>query len=119
MEAYRGLAVLTTNLEGNLDAAFMRRIRFILRFPYPEPEQRAEIWRRAFPAETPTRGLDNERLGRLDIPGGNIRNVALHAAFLAAEERSPVTMRHIAESARAELRKIGRTAPERELRSWA
>ncbi len=118
MEAYRGLAILTTNLETSLDPAFMRRIRFVVRFPIPEPEQRAEIWRRIFPPETPTDGLDAERLGRLAVPGGNIRNIALHAAFLAAEADSPVTMRHLADAARNELRKIGRTAAERELRHW-
>jgi ATPase family associated with various cellular activities (AAA) len=118
MEAYRGLAILTTNLADNLDPAFMRRIRFVLRFPYPEPAERAEIWRRVFPAETPTVGLDAERLGRLELPGGNIRNIALHAAFLAAEDGSAVTMRHLADAARTELRKIGRPSPERELRGW-
>lgn len=118
MESYRGLAILTTNLEGSLDPAFMRRIRFVVRFPYPEPEQRAEIWRRIFPEETPTDGLDLERLGRLDVPGGNIRNIALQAAFLAAEGQSAVTMRHLAEAARSELRKLGQVPPERELRGW-
>lgn len=118
MESYRGLAILTTNLEGSLDPAFMRRIRFVVRFPYPEPEQRAQIWRGIFPSDTPTHGLDAERLGRLNVAGGNIRNIALHAAFLAAEEQSAVSMRHVADAARGELRKLGITPPERELRGW-
>jgi hypothetical protein len=118
MEAYRGLAVLTTNRENNLDPAFLRRIRFVVRFPYPEPEQRAGIWRCIFPEQTPTVGLDPERLGQLNVAGGNIRNIALHAAFLAAGEQAAVNMRHCADAARSELRKLGVAPPERELRTW-
>src|SRR5262249_31771240 len=81
MEAYRGLAILTTNMKRALDSAFLRRIRFVIEFPFPAEEQRAEIWRRAFPSATPTRGLDPLRLARLPIAGGNIRNIALNAAF--------------------------------------
>ena len=119
MESYRGLAILTTNLEANLDPAFLRRIRFVVRFPYPEAAQRSEIWRRIFPSQTPTENLDYKRLGQLDLPGGNIRNIALHAAFLAADAQSPVTMPLLATAARNELRKLGRTPPERELKGWA
>ena len=66
MEAYRGLAILTTNLKGALDTAFLRRLRFVVQFPFPDAEQRAEIWRRVFPAATPTEGLDVDRLARLN-----------------------------------------------------
>jgi hypothetical protein len=118
MEAYRGLAVLTSNQADSMDDAFLRRIRFVVRFPFPEEGERAEIWRQIFPRETPTAGLDAERLGRLNVPGGNIRNIALNAAFLAAEEQTPVGMRHCAHAARSELRKLGLTLPERELRGW-
>ena len=65
MEAYRGLAILTTNLKSALDTAFMRRIRFVVQFPFPDAAQRGEIWRRIFPAHTPTEGLDIARLARL------------------------------------------------------
>jgi hypothetical protein len=118
MEAYRGLAVLTTNSETSLDTAFSRRLRFVVRFPHPEHVERSEIWRRVFPERTPIDRLDHERLGRLEVSGGNIRNIALHAAFLAAEERSAVGMRHCASAARSELRKLGLALPERELRAW-
>jgi SpoVK/Ycf46/Vps4 family AAA+-type ATPase len=64
MEAYRGLAVLTTNLKSALDTAFLRRIRFILQFPFPDTGQRAEIWRRVFPRETPTENLDAGKLSK-------------------------------------------------------
>ena len=62
MEAYRGLAILTTNMKQALDPAFLRRIRFIVQFPFPDAPQRSEIWRRIFPAHTPTEGLDVARL---------------------------------------------------------
>ncbi|NEP18603.1 MAG: ATP-binding protein, partial [Leptolyngbya sp. SIO4C1] len=86
MEAYQGLAILTTNLKTALDTAFLRRLRFIVQFPFPDMAQRAEIWRRIFPETTPTKGLDVEKLARLNVSGGNIRNIAVYAAFLAAEE---------------------------------
>jgi hypothetical protein len=84
MEAYRGLAILTTNLKDALDDAFLRRLRFVIEFPFPSAAERARIWRSVFPAATPTRGLDADKLARLDLAGGNIRNIALNAAFLAA-----------------------------------
>src|SRR5205085_11212847 len=95
MEAYRGLAVLTTNLKSALDPAFLRRIRFVVQFPFPDAAQRAEIWRRAFPSATPTDDLDIPMLAQLNVAGGNIRNIALNAAFLAADAEEPVRMRHV------------------------
>ncbi len=67
MEAYRGLAILTTNLKSALDPAFLRRIRFVVQFPFPDAAQRAEIWRRVFPASTPTEGLDVWKLAKLNV----------------------------------------------------
>ncbi|HWM89213.1 MAG TPA: ATP-binding protein [Thermoanaerobaculia bacterium] len=119
MEGYRGLAILTTNLKDALDAAFLRRLRFVVQFPFPDAEQRAEIWRRAFPARTPTEGLDPAKLARLGIAGGTIRNIALSAAFLAADEGSPVRMAHLARAARAEYTKMERSLPEEETREWS
>src|SRR5205823_4491526 len=95
METYRGLAILTTNMKSVLDTAFLRRIRFIVQFPFPEAAQRAGIWQRIFPAKTPTEQLDIHKLARLNITGGNIRNIALHAAFLAANTNEPVRMTHM------------------------
>jgi hypothetical protein len=119
MEAYPGLAVLTTNLPDALDPAFLRRIRFIVHFPFPDAAQRAEIWRRAFPAGTPTRGLRPDDLARLNVAGGNIRNIALNAAFLAAAAGSPVRMEHLLRAARMEYDKLQRPLPEAEVRGWA
>ena len=84
MEAYRGLSILTTNLKYSIDQAFLRRIRFIVQFRFPDANQRAEIWRRVFPRNTPLDDLDEGILARLQVAGGNIRKIALNSAFLAA-----------------------------------
>jgi hypothetical protein len=112
MESYRGLAILTTNLKSTLDSSFLRRIRFAVQFPFPDSQQRAEIWRRVFPAHAPTEGLDADRLARLNVAGGNIRNIALQAAFLAAAEGQPVRMHHIAHAAHIEYAKLEKPAGE-------
>ena len=119
MEQYRGLAILTTNMRNALDTAFLRRLRFVIEFPFPGTEQRAEIWRRVFPTATPTDALDVRRLARLHIPGGAIRNIALNAAFLAADDTEPVRMRHIAQAARIEFAKLERPLSEAELGGWS
>jgi hypothetical protein len=118
MESYRGLAILTSNLKDALDPAFLRRLRFMLQFPFPDADQRAGIWRRAFSSATPTEGIDEEKLSRLNVSGGNIRNIALSAAFLAAAERGPVRMAHLLEAARIELIKVGRPLTDAETRDW-
>jgi SpoVK/Ycf46/Vps4 family AAA+-type ATPase len=119
MECYRGLAILTTNLKSAIDAAFLRRIRFVVQFPFPDASQRAEIWRRVFPADAPTDGVDVERLARLNVAGGNIRNIALHAAFGAADAGEPVRMTHLLRAARSEYAKLERALTEAETEGWA
>jgi ATP-dependent 26S proteasome regulatory subunit len=119
MEAYRGLAILTTNMKDALDGAFMRRIRFVVQFPFPDSEHRAEIWRRIFPPDAPTEGLDANRLARLSVTGGNIRNIALNAAFLAADAGEPVRMAHLARAARGEYAKLEKPLTEAEIGGWA
>lgn len=118
MEAYRGLAVLTTNRKSALDQAFMRRIRFVVEFPFPDAPQRAEIWRRVFPEATPTDGLKIDRLSRLHATGGHIRNIALGAAFLAADAGEPVRMSHVLNSARSEFAKMEKPLPDTEVAGW-
>jgi hypothetical protein len=118
METYRGLAILTTNMKSVLDVSFMRRLRFIVQFPFPDAELRAEIWRRVFPARTPVENLDLNKLARLNVAGGNIRNIALSAAFLAAEAGEPVRMRHLLRAARGEYAKIDKQLAESEVRDW-
>jgi hypothetical protein len=117
MEAYRGLAILTTNMKDALDPSFLRRLRFVVQFPFPDADARAQIWGRIFPRRTPTDGLDVKRLARLQVAGGNIRSIALNAAFLAAEASTPVTMAHVLNAARTEYAKLERTPARGELES--
>jgi hypothetical protein len=118
METYRGLAILTTNIKSVLDTAFLRRLRFIVPFPFPDAGQRAVIWRRVFPAATPTENLDPGKLARLNVAGGNIRNIALHAAFLAADTGEPVRMFHLLRAARSEYAKLEKSLTEAEIAQW-
>jgi SpoVK/Ycf46/Vps4 family AAA+-type ATPase len=118
MEAYQGLAILTTNSKSALDKAFQRRLRFTVSFPFPDAAQRQAIWSRIFPAKTPTQALDGKKLAQLNVAGGNIRNIALNAAFLAAESGTPIHMAHVLQAARLEAQKIERPLSEAEIRGW-
>ncbi|HEX3550032.1 MAG TPA: ATP-binding protein [Candidatus Elarobacter sp.] len=118
MEAYRGLAILTTNMRDALDPAFVRRLRFIVDFPFPDQATREAIWRLAFPADAPAQQLDPVKLARLSVTGGNIRSIALDAAFRAAAHRRPITMGDALEAARAEYRKLDRTLADFEIAGW-
>ena len=118
MEAYRGLAILTTNLKSALDTAFLRRLRFIIDFPFPDASLREEIWRRIFPRETPTENLDAVKLAQLNVAGGNIRNIALNAAFLAADANEPVRMKHLLRAAENEYMKLEKSLSDGEVRGW-
>lgn len=118
LEAYRGLCILTTNLRDNIDTAFLRRIRFVVEFRFPGPAEREAIWRGVFPADAPCEGLDFARLAQLNVAGGTIRNVALGASFLAAEQGGAVTMPRLREAARQEFDKIGRSMTDAEIAGW-
>ncbi len=118
MEDYRGLAILTTNMKEALDTAFLRRLRFIVQFPFPNPEQRKKIWLEIFPKEAPKQNLDFEKLARLNVSGGSIRNIALYAAFLAAEVNEPVNMKHLLRAARAEYGKLETSLTDSEIKGW-
>ena len=118
MESYRGLAVLATNMKGALDPAFLRRIRFVVNFPFPDTKQRAEIWQRVFPPNTPIEGLDIAKLARLNVTGGSIRNIALNAAFLAAATGEPVRMVHLLRAAHSEFAKLEKPLNEAEIGGW-
>jgi len=118
MEAYTGLAILTSNLKSNLDDAFLRRLRFVVEFPFPEVAQRAAMWARAFPAGVPRDGLDPARLAQLQITGGSIRNIALNAAFQAAEDRTAVSLRHVRGAALVEFAKLERIPNRSDFVGW-
>lgn len=118
IETYRGLVILTTNQPQSLDPAFSRRIRFAIQFPFPDVGQRAEIWRRVFPSSTPTDGLEVEKLARLNLAGGHIRNLALNAAFLAADAHEPVRMHHLLAAAQTEFAKLEKSLSATEVAGW-
>ncbi|MBL9006058.1 MAG: ATP-binding protein [Myxococcales bacterium] len=118
MEAYQGVSILTTNLRAALDTAFLRRIRFVVNFPFPSASQRAEIWRRAIPPTAPSEGLDFEKLSRLSVSGGHIANIALGAAFAAAAAGEPLRMSHFQQAARLECAKIENVTGEHEIGGW-
>ncbi len=116
MEAYRGLAILATNMKSALDPAFVRRLRFIVNFPFPAPAERRRIWERVFPPGVPLGVLDYDRLARLNLTGGNIHGIAVGAAFLAAQAGTPVTMELLFDAGRAEMRKLEHPINEAEFR---
>jgi hypothetical protein len=118
MEDYPGLAVLATNRKSSLDPAFLRRLRFVLDFPFPDATSRRRIWEATLPAEAPTDGLDLDALARLELAGGSIVNVAVNAAFAAAAEDSAISMGHVAAAARAELVKLDRLVREGDADAW-
>jgi Pyruvate/2-oxoacid:ferredoxin oxidoreductase gamma subunit len=118
METYRGLAILTSNMRSHIDQAFLRRLRFLVEFPFPADTERQEIWRRAFPKDAPVNGLDFARLAQLNVPGGSIRNIALNAAFAAADGEARIGMGHVRAAARAEYEKIRKPLTDAELRGW-
>jgi len=118
IETYRGLAILTTNLKQSIDTAFQRRIRFVVHFPFPDVEARSAIWQRIFPVRTPTLALDVSKLARLSLSGGHIRNLALNAAFLAADEGDVVSMRHLHSAAETEFAKLEKPLPGNEVGDW-
>ena len=121
MEAYGGLAILATNMKSSMDPAFVRRLRFIVTFPFPGIKERKQIWQRAFPPQAPTQHLDFDRLARLNLTGGSIHNIALNAAFLAAKQQTPQQQAHVnmplvLMAARAEFRKLGKSINEVDFR---
>jgi len=112
MEEYRGLAILATNMKSALDQAFVRRLRFIVNFAFPDRRQRKIIWQKIFPPQTPRGDLDYDRLAGLNLTGGSIHNIALNAAFLAAQAGTGVTMPLVLTSAQTEFRKLERPVRE-------
>ncbi|WP_431284185.1 ATP-binding protein [Humitalea sp. 24SJ18S-53] len=118
MEAYAGLAILTTNQRAALDPAFRRRLRFVLGFPFPDAVLREALWRGAFPAATPVADLDYPRLAQLTLAGGHIRNLALSAAHLAMAAGTPVGMAQLKQAALAEYAKLEQPLTSSELEGW-
>ena len=118
LESYQGIAILTTNMRDLIDEAFMRRFRFAIEFPFPEKRLRKQIWETAIPDETPKDHINFEALARPPLSGGNIRSIAINAAYMAASSETDLTMSHLANAMRLEYSKLDRPAPDGELRRW-
>jgi hypothetical protein len=114
MESYNGVAILATNLRANLDEAFTRRLQFIINFPFPDEEYRLGIWQVLMPPDLPRADdLDLELMAkRFKLAGGNIRNILVSAAFIAASDGGSVTMQHLMHGAKREIQKMGRLVRE-------
>jgi hypothetical protein len=114
MEAYDGVTILATNLRANLDEAFTRRLQFAVDFPFPEEVDRLRIWKTLFPPDVPCgEDVDLSLLARrFKLAGGNIRNIIVNAAYLAAADGGMVTMNHLLHGTRRELQKMGRLVSE-------
>jgi len=110
MEEYQGVVILATNLRKNMDDAFVRRMHFTVDFPFPGVKDRHRIWQKIWPPETPrSRNLDLDFAARrIAVAGGNIRNIALAAAFLAADDGNVVIMKHLIRATQREYQKIGK-----------
>jgi len=111
MEEYEGVAILATNLRQNLDEAFVRRLQFIVEFPFPNEDYRQKIWEVMFPSATPiSREVNFKTLAReVKLAGGNLKNIAIAAAFYAARSGGAIEMSHLVLAARREYQKLGRT----------
>jgi SpoVK/Ycf46/Vps4 family AAA+-type ATPase len=116
LEEHDGIVILATNLRKNMDEAFVRRMQFAVDFPFPAERERRRIWENIWPSEACLApDLDPGRLARrFELTGGNIRNIAVAAAFHAASEGSPVTMAHLLRATRREYQKLGRVTSEEE-----
>jgi SpoVK/Ycf46/Vps4 family AAA+-type ATPase len=114
MEDYRGLAILATNRKTSLGKAFLRQLHFLVDFPFPNAQSRRNIWLKVFPSQVKLAKLDHDALARLEITGGNIRNIALNAAHQAASEEAFLSMDHILRAARREYQKIDKIMSEAE-----
>jgi SpoVK/Ycf46/Vps4 family AAA+-type ATPase len=116
IEEYDGIVILATNMKKNMDEAFVRRMQFTLEFPFPEEADRLRIWSKIWPTETP-RGddLDLAFMARqFKLTGGNIKNIALAAAFLAAADSSRVKMAHLIQATKREYQKMGKLCTQAE-----
>jgi hypothetical protein len=115
IEGYAGAVILTTNLRQNIDAGFLRRLDLVVDFPFPEPRERERLWQRLLPAAAHRQESDIEipfLAARFKLAGGSIRNAALAAALLAAEEGAPIAMAHVVRAVALEYDKLGRLTLE-------
>lgn len=120
MEQYEGIAILATNLRNNMDDAFVRRLQFIVEFTFPDEQLRKQIWQVLFPPEAPREDhIDYATLAKLRLAGGNIKNVVLGAAFLAAADAGRIGMKHLVHATQREYEKLGKPLSAPELAQYA
>jgi ATPases of the AAA+ class len=120
MEEYEGLAILATNLRQNMDDAFLRRLQFVVEFPFPDEYHRRRIWEVMFPAEAPYEGIEFDFLAsQFRFAGGNIKNIVLGAAYLAAADGGRITMSHVMRATSRECQKIGRVLKHEDLEKYS
>jgi ATP-dependent 26S proteasome regulatory subunit len=119
MEEYEGVVILATNLSQHIDEAFLRRMNFMIEFPFPDEEYRHQIWQVAFPREAPLADdVDFAALAReIKLPGGNVKNIVLAAAFFAAGDGHVIEMKHLWQATRREHQKLGRSWKEHSARA--
>lgn len=109
MEEHEGIVILASNFKKNIDEAFLRRMHFAIEFPLPDEKSRKQIWKNIFPEDTPVgKDVDYDFLAGLKITGGNIKNVALSAAFLAADDSGKIRIEHIIKATKREFQKMGK-----------
>jgi hypothetical protein len=120
MEEYDGVVLMATNLLQNIDEAFMRRISFVISFPFPDAPTRKTLWRKMLDARAPLDEIDWDFLaGNFKMAGGNIKNCIIHAAFLAASEDKPIGMRHLLTGIVNEQRKNNTVVLRDDLKQYA
>ncbi|MBN1814365.1 MAG: ATP-binding protein [Anaerolineae bacterium] len=121
MEEYEGVVILATNLRKNMDDAFVRRMHFTVEFPFPNEKDRRRIWEKIWPEDTPRSPyLDLDFMAcRIEVAGGNIRNIALAAAFLAADDGAVIDMRHLVHATQREYQKMGKVVVDGEFGEYA
>jgi AAA+ superfamily predicted ATPase len=118
LESFQGLAILTSNLKDSFDTAFIRRLRFVIQFPFPTAIEREKIWRTILPANAPTKNIDFNKLARLNTSGGVIRNIMLNACFNAASDNESLQMQHFLDAARIEYAKHDKSLSMQEVQGW-
>ena len=118
METFSGVAVLTTNFKDAIDRAFLRRLSAIIDFEFPNFSARRDVWQASIPAATPVGALDFDQLAALPATGGQIRAMVIHAAYVAADQRTPLDMSHLKSAAHAQFEKMGRPLAASETHAW-
>lgn len=120
IEEYEGVSMLATNYLKNIDDAFIRRMKYIINFPFPDVATRKEIWKITIPKQAPiSNDIDFDFLAEtFELSGGNIKNILVYAAFLSAAEKSKINMRYILKATQYEMQKIGKLVLGQELKQY-